>query len=194
MNGVKDAKRLATLLIQTRATGGRSQEDMALELGVSRNTISNWEKGTSRPDMLQFKNWFEILGMNPIPYVLQFFYPDKYEGAKHKAPDDLIEEAVDGLLKSLSIDAQRDILYLLYGIKGDPFAMLQLFVTHSHLPMHYRYSIANHILATYQLCSENNTLVDLDKIMPDIDHLEKAIEAGKRAAIKGNDSYNIKKE
>lgn len=193
MNNSENAKRLAKILSRTRNEVGLSQEDMALELGVSRMTVSNWEKGTSRCDMVQFFHWFEALGKNPIPYVLQFFTPDTFEDLEHSSSDERIDEAVEELLQSLSNESKRSILYLLYGIAGDPFAMLQLFVAHSHLPMEYRFSIANHICEAYKMCEANGTLKDTDKIKPDIALLEEAIEAGKDAAITGKATYQIKR-
>ena len=62
------AKRFALMFSKSRAKMKKSQEFMALGLGVSKKTIQNWENGTSSPTFFQSSEWFRILGLNPMPY------------------------------------------------------------------------------------------------------------------------------
>jgi DNA-binding XRE family transcriptional regulator len=69
------AKRFAEIWLKSRAEAGISQETMAMELEVSKKTIQNWERGLSSPSAFQVFEWFEVLGLNPIPYLLAYQYP-----------------------------------------------------------------------------------------------------------------------
>ena len=61
-------------LRELRARAGLKQETVAAALGVKQNTVSNWETGTSEPDIDTLRKLCrilnctaaEILGMEPI--------------------------------------------------------------------------------------------------------------------------------
>lgn len=61
-------------LKELRARAGLKQETVAAALGVKQNTVSNWETGTSEPDIDTLRKLCrilnctaaEILGMEPI--------------------------------------------------------------------------------------------------------------------------------
>ncbi|MBQ8495271.1 MAG: helix-turn-helix transcriptional regulator [Clostridia bacterium] len=46
-----------------RANAGLSQEQAGKKIGVSRETIGNWEKGVSFPDAIQIKTIQEVYGV-----------------------------------------------------------------------------------------------------------------------------------
>ncbi|MDD6038052.1 MAG: helix-turn-helix transcriptional regulator [bacterium] len=190
MNNIEDSKRMAKLLSEARYKVGVSQEQMAMALRVSKNTIYNFEKGTSTPDLFQFMAWYETLGLNPTSYILQYMNPYEFDGLSAEASEEQIQESLNTLLNELTPHQKRCVLYLLFGsYQGDPYAMLQLFVAHAHLPMHYRFSIANTILETYKMCEKCGDLKDTSHVMPDIETLEKAVRQGREAAINGKDGY-----
>ena len=72
MDRESKAKRFAEIWLRSRAEAGYSQEKMAMELGVSKKTIQNWERGLSFPNVFQVFEWFEVLNMNPIIYFLAY--------------------------------------------------------------------------------------------------------------------------
>ena len=61
-------KRFAEIWWKSRADAGMTQERLAVELGVSRKTIQNWESGATSPSLYQGTEWFRALGLNPLPY------------------------------------------------------------------------------------------------------------------------------
>lgn len=75
MDRASKVKRFAEIWMRSRAEAGITQETMAMELGVSKKTIQNWERGLSFPNAFQIFEWFEVLGKNPIPYMLAYQYP-----------------------------------------------------------------------------------------------------------------------
>jgi len=42
---------IAIKLLELRKSKGLSQEELAVDLDISQSTISNYEKGTSKPDI-----------------------------------------------------------------------------------------------------------------------------------------------
>ena len=56
---------LLSLLKNARQSSGLKQSDVALQLGLKGNTISNWEKGRSEPDIETFVKLCSIYKVNP---------------------------------------------------------------------------------------------------------------------------------
>lgn len=184
-------KNFSNIFAESRHDRGVSQEYMAAELGVSRKTIQNWESGISFPNSFQVSEWFRVIGLSKTPYEYKYLNSE-IRNNPNLTDEEKLELSFDNIMKELTIVQKRDILYLLTGTyQGDPHSLLQLFVAHAHLPMAYRFSIANQICETYKLCEHANMLRDTDYILPDIECLEKAIQAGRDAAIRGEDSYKL---
>lgn len=189
MGSIEDAKRLASMLLIARKKSGLSQEEMAMALGVSKNTIYNFEKGTSCPTLTQLMSWYNAAEINPTRDILHYCNPDEFFDIEEESTVDL-KDSLHALIEELSLEQQKGIMYLLCGsYRGDPLAMIQLFIAHAHLPIDYRFSIAKTICETYKLCEHAGTLRETDKIMPNIHALENAIEKGRNAAINKQDGY-----
>ena len=62
-------------LLSLRKKEGLSQESLAEKLGVTRQTISNWESGQTSPDLLQagkiseIYHWMNLLITNWVLYA-----------------------------------------------------------------------------------------------------------------------------
>jgi len=68
---------LAARLRASRRAADIDQHVMASRLGVNRNTVSNWERGLSEPNVSQFLAWAEITGQ-PVEQLI-----DGLEGAQN---------------------------------------------------------------------------------------------------------------
>lgn len=181
----------AKIFSNSRYRAGVSQETMAAELCVSRKTIQNWENGVSSPSAFQLTEWFRVLNMNPTPYLFDYLNSE-IRSDNTLTKEEKLQETFEKTMNELTVFQKRCTLYLLTGTyQGDPYAIQQLFVAYAHLPMQCRFSIANQICEMYKLCESANSLKDTQYVMPDIDALEKAIKAGRIAAINGNDWYKI---
>ena len=51
-------------LRHVRLSADRTMEEVAKDVGVSRATISNWEKGIGKPDIDQFLDFYSYCGRN----------------------------------------------------------------------------------------------------------------------------------
>ena len=189
------AKAFAETHAKVRFKEGKSQEYMAMELGVSKKTIQNWEKGISSPTFFQSLEWFRILNTNPFPYYLALTYPDKLKGLKGSDSDGKINEAFDALVETLPSSAKRAILYLFYGEHGSsPNAIIQMMLAHLHTPLRSRVTQAILIAHMYEMEKELGNLICKDNIMPDIDVLNDAIDKARISAIHHDYGYNNIKE
>lgn len=173
-----------------RVKAKRSQEYMALELGVAKKTVQNWEKGVSSPSFFQSLEWFRVLNTNPFPYYMDVLYPDKIAGVKASDSDEKIEEAFDSLIQNISINDKRALLYLYYGKHGSsPHSVIQLILAHLHLPMSLRINDACNVDTNYKIAKELDLLVCPDNIQPDLSDFKRSILLAIEASKDNRDSY-----
>jgi len=184
------AARFAQIFSRSRYDAGKSQEFMAAELGVSKKTVQNWEKGISSPSFFQGSEWFHALGLNPMPYYLAFVYPDM-NGMQGSSTDDKIVEALNSIIKQMSITDKRALLYLLFGNHGSSSKMvLQMLLAHLHTPMKDRVAHASVIAQNYEMEEKLGNIVCQGNIMPDMEALNKAIAEGKRSVMENKYGYS----
>lgn len=192
---IEKVKRFSKIWWQSRSDAGRSQEFMALGLGVSKKTIQNWEKGISSPDLFQSLEWFELLELNPTMYYLSFLYPTIYEGLSESADDEQIDAALNQLIHDLSPQEKRQLLYIMSCEHGSSwYSLLQLFTAHCHTTMQARVTTARNILENYEMEDAKRTLVCPDHIRPDLDNLHQAIYMGREAAKHNAHGYSTHSE
>ena len=179
---VDKVKRFSKIWWQSRSDAGKSQEFMALGLGVSKKTIQNWEKGISSPNLFQSLEWFELLGLNPMNYYLIFLYPFLFDGLSPTSEDEQIEAAFNQLISNFTPMEKRQLLYIITGEHGSSwYSLLQLFTAHCHNSLQARVTTASTILENYEMENYKNTLVCPEHIKPDLDNLKHAINMGKEA-------------
>lgn len=165
----------------TRNESGKSQEYMALELGVTRRTIINWEKGVSEPSVGQTIAWFKLVDKNPIPFLLQNVYPqmDRISPADEDAK---ILAALMQLINDLPAEGIRQLMYLFFGNhESSPRAVLQMVTAHLQTPMKDRIVHGQIIATNYELAMRTGTISHPDHIQPDLKCLKEEIENAKKS-------------
>lgn len=184
------ASRFSKIWWKSRADAEKSQEFMALGLGVSKKTVQNWEKGISAPDLFQGSEWFRILGLNPLPYYLAFLFPDLFGDISPNTPDEEVDLALHHLIDQATPMEKRQLLFLMAGKHGSSwYALLQMFTAHCHTSMQCRVATARIVLDNYEMQQETNELVCTDNVAPNLDILRNAIESGKSAAQQKRPGY-----
>ena len=182
--------RFSKIWWQSRADAKKSQEYMALSLGVSKKTIQNWEKGTSSPDLFQGYEWFRVLGLNPMPYYLAFLYPDTFGTPQAFDNEDAVEKALILLIRQSSAAEKKELLFLMSGHHGSSWhSLLQMFTAHCHTSMRSRVTASRVILENYEMEEKTGTLLCPQDISPDLNMLRSAISQGKNAVQNGEASY-----
>ncbi len=70
---------IAIKLLELRKSKGLSQEELAIDLSISQSTISNYEKGLSKPDvdtLKKYASYFQVA-------LSEFFTEDNYTFYNH---------------------------------------------------------------------------------------------------------------
>lgn len=175
---------VAESLRLTRNEAGISQEYMALELGVTRRTILNWENGISEPSVSQAIAWFKLANKNPIPYLLQYTYPDM-DKISPKDNDTKILTALMQIINDLPAEGVRQLMYLFFGNHGSsPRAVLHMITAHLQTPMKDRIAHGQLIATNYELAQRTGTLSKPAHIQPDFDCLLSEIKNAKLSVEK----------
>ena len=176
-------QRFARIWWSSRAAGKRSQEYMALALGISKKTVQNWEKGLSSPDMFQCLEWFRVLELNPMTYLMEFLYPEADGGAS----DDL-------LTVTLTPRQKESVKYVYTGSHGSsPTALTELMLAYIALPLEQRAALCQLTLKQYGIAVMNGTLRE-DVPAADTDLLAKAVRTAGEAVNAGKQVYQLEEE
>ena len=173
----------------TRYQSGKSQEYMALELGVTRRTIMNWENGISEPSVTQAITWFKLVKKSPIPYLLQISYPE-LDQISSKDTDAKVLASLIQIINDLPVEGVRQLMYLFFGNHGSsPRAVLQMINAHLQTPMKDRIAHGQLTATNYEIAKRTKTLTQPDHIQPDLKYLNAAIETAKDAVEKDAKEY-----
>lgn len=181
---------IAEFLRITRNESGKSQEYMALELGVTRRTILNWENGISEPSVGQTILWFKLVNKNPIPYLLQYTYPEMDKISPQDTDARILSSLVQ-LIYDLPAEGVRQLMYLFFGNHGSsPRAILQMITAHLQTPMKDRISHGQLIATNYEIAKRTNALTQPTHIQPNLEYLNAAIDTAKNAVEKKAKEYS----
>lgn len=190
MDQYEIAERFADMWRTSRAIAGKSQDYMAKALGVSKKTIQNWEDGTSSPSQIKGLEWFQVLGLQPLPFYLRVIHPEQFGGLTPNSADEEIEEALFTCLHEFTPDFRRKLLFVLLGDHGSsPIAVMDMIAAHLHTPLRDRLNVAESIRTNYQIAEANKTLVCPTHVPSDIQSLSYAIDCAKAAIITSQTRY-----
>ena len=183
-------KRFAQVWSVSRQDAGKTQEEMAKGLGISKKTVQNWENGVTFPDLFTGCEWFRVLGMNPLPYYLAYLFPEFFDSIDPEDGDETIGEALDFLVQNLTAKEKRELLYLMAGRHGSPwYSLLQLFTAHCHLSLRSRVAVATQVLEAYELEQSLGELVCTRNVAPDVTILRDSVEQAKKAVVSRTKGY-----
>lgn len=183
MTNLEIADRFAEMWRRSREDAGKSQAFMAKALGVSRATIQHWEEGVSSPSQAKGFQWFEALGLQPMPYYMELIYGISNES------DPL--EGVGSIAKDLPTEYQRKILFFLSGKHGSSVAgIIELMTAYLMLPLRDRLAIAQSIATMYRVVDAEGSAMADECIRPNMDILQRSIDCGTRAVLSGEKEYS----
>lgn len=183
--------KICDALRTTRYESKKSQEYMALELGVTRRTIMNWENGISEPTVSQAIAWFKLIDKSPIPYLLQITYPE-IDKISYRDEDARILTSLIQIINGLPAEGIRQLMYLFFGNHGSsPRAVLQMITAHLQTPMKDRIAHGQLTATNYEIAKRTDTLAQPDHIQPDLEYLNIAIEKAKEAVTNKAKEYSV---
>lgn len=186
---------VSKMLSDARYASGKSQEQMATALSVSRKTIANWESGDSFPSFPRVLDWFNVCDEPIYPYVMKYLHPDELDRMTQKKEHKDISKALHILIEELPEQYQRELLFILTGTHfSSPVGILDMMTTYLHTPLELRLNIAENIMSNYKLSKARGHLVSEENIEPCINVFGSCIEHAKEAAFTGRKTYMEKDE
>ena len=191
MEGKKLRQNLASILEQTRYDAHISQREMADRLHVSKKTIQNWESGYSEPLFSQLYMWFEVLELQPQPYLLQLLYQNEFKKNTIEFSKKDVDNALIALLPSMSLEEKKEILYLFYGSHGSsPESVMELIAAHLHTPLRNRINVSEQVITNYEIAEKMGELIHSEEALPNMNNLKKATSKARDAILHRKNSYN----
>lgn len=182
---------ICSMLTTSRHAADKSQKYMADKLGVTVNTVQNWEYGSSCINVAYFLSWFDTLGINPLHYILSNIKPSMYNENTHRNASQARTALID-YFNCIATD--EDILKLSFGIfspTGSSWrAQLDMLTAINHLPLKHRVNIGQMVLDAYVMEKSENNLVLDDLAAPNIDNLQSAINLGRKSVLDGKKGYS----
>lgn len=183
------ARKFSDIFLRSRYDAGKTQAFMAKAMNVSVKTVQNWESGITCPSQTQTFDWFVKLGVQPLPYYLDYLYPD-LKKMSADAPVEDIDKALCEVIEQLSLPMKQRLLYILSGKHGSSVAaLLELTAVYLALPLHGRIVVTDIVLSKFKLDGMSNDLHTADTMPPDIDLIVKAVERATSAMLDGKDNY-----
>lgn len=98
---------LAEKIMELRKQNGWSQEELAVKLNISRQSVSKWESGTSIPDLDKILKLSQIFGVS-TDYLLK----DEIEEIGNVEVVDVIDEDRDTQIRKVSLDEANQYMEL----------------------------------------------------------------------------------
>lgn len=177
---------LGMILAKARIGRKKSQESLALSLGVARKTIQNWENDISSPSIKQAIDYFKALGLSPLPALLEYLYPELKDQFQDKRKE------LQVLISDLPLETIDQLLNLFYGEHGSsPRAIMNLLSAHLETPMKDRVSNGSLIVKNYELAKKKHKT--LERVKVDLELLHQALQEGEEAFVKGSEAYVLTK-
>ena len=118
-----------------RQKSKKSQEELAFLLQVDVKTIRKWETGKSEPPCSKVVEWFRGVGMNPIPYLLVYAYPNDFK-LEEMQDADKIAKLYELITENLTIEDKKALVQIFSGMHGSsPSSVIQLMLAHLSNPL-----------------------------------------------------------
>ena len=181
---------MGSIMRSAREKHNVTQVEMAKAMNVSRVTVNKWENGLSLPVVDDYFKWFEILN-EPIGRVIgKYLYPNSkltgdYDISEIKAQ---LHEIIDNHLTDLEL---REVRFMLSSVYGSRYGFIQLCMANIQSMLGDRQKVANLISHNYKDAVALDKVAFPDAIQPDIEALDKAIEAGRNAYHNGETTYSL---
>lgn len=189
MNKINIRERAANIWRQSRTDAGKSQDYVAKKLRIAKRTVQNWENGISTPTLDKAVEWFEVIGLQPLPYFLNLLYGDF-----SVSNDTLTEKEIDELLikriKHCSLAAKKKLLFVLSNNHGSSVAgVIEMVTAHLHVPLKDRLNIAQDIILNYEIAESQGKLIQTDNVLPNIELLKLSFDNARNAVLNNKNEY-----
>lgn len=190
-NRLITSENLCLMLSASRCSVHKSQKHMAKALQKSLGTIQNWENGYSVPNIIDLIEWFDVLGVNPLRFILDFLYPDYFKNLDGSVDDNIVDSALQYYISNIApASDKRKLSFCIFGNTGSSWtAQLDMLTAHNHTTMRSRVNVAQTIFDNYQMEKARGELMYTDNTMPNEENLCQAIAQSKKSVYEGKQGY-----
>lgn len=180
---------VAKIFADLRARKNLSKCKMAELVNVDYKTWRSWEAGETTPSIVDFMSVFEHCNETMMRPVLNLLYPELYSAAGQDIEQ--MRRATAEFFRSEASDHMVRVWYFLHaGDHGSNILpQVEEFCAFDHLPMEYRYFIAEQIYVSYMIAMHRGELIATDEVLPDMDIWTHGLKQGQRSAFKKLQSY-----
>ena len=177
----------STIIRKARIEAGISTGVMAKALGKSERTIRNWEENTE-PTFLDMYAWFHILNKSMWTYMRSQILT--YELVEFSDEVINLRNELVKYFSTVSMPEIRKFCFLIFAKHGSNWhSLLELMIEHVCSPLSQHVISARSVMIGYQIDLNDDHISSLKEFQPDIENLNKCIEAGTRAAKAGQTSF-----
>lgn len=185
-------ERVMAILTELREKKGFSKTRMAEYLGVDKHTWIRWESGANMPSIVDMIMIYDKLGESIIGPILDMLYPTETASVMPDAVPvaQVRKEVAKYFLEGSSDHMVRVWNFLHHGLHGSEIQyQVEEFCAIDHLPMQYRYFIAQQVYVYYMMARQRKELISTDEVMPDMDVWSSGMKRSQKAAFDRLQSY-----
>ena len=189
-DGYELSERFSAMLKKARADAGKSQDNVAKKMGISKKTIQSWEDGSSYPNARRQHEFFRALDANPLPYYLQYVYSEFI--IADSSDEEQITEQIIQMIKALPLDSKKKLLYWLRGDHGgSSMCSLEFWAEYLSLELPERTAVATLSHALYITGQTTGRLIESDYMKPNSELVELGIREATESIKNGNKTYSV---
>lgn len=189
----EERKRVAHIMASARVGHNKSQEEVSKAVGCSVNTIKNWERGDSLPDIMEMIKYCWAIGINPQQALDCFVYPEMEKFSSSTSDDDVKKVFIE-MVEDMSPSEIRGLLFVRSTFNGGSWiAYLQKMLADSQTPLDMRIGVTRLIESNYKTTKAQNRLNRPNNIQPNMQILADAIERAEQSINAGKDTYTLMK-
>lgn len=173
-----------------------SMEEIGYALGVTRQTIANWEDGISIPNIIQLSEILTLFHADKLRAFQTILSPDRddsvYDGDKKFSAEELKEQITYHVNNVLDEKSLRNLYYILneeHG--GDMKAFLELCVAYLQCTFLSRQVMARTVCNHYETAKELDSITNPEDVQPDLKMIKNASKAAMEAVKQGQSSYTL---
>lgn len=171
---------IASILIDLRVKNDLSKTKMAEFLGIDKHTWIRWERCENTPALEDLIMICDKLGEDILPHIMDILYPDdprdQISAYRKRAAMHYLEHATAHNIRVwnfintfLSEDEQE--------------AQIEEFCAINHLPLEYRWFLAEQVYLYYTKALKSNELQHTSEAMPDMDIFVQGLKRTQKAAF-----------
>ena len=170
---------ISGLLMQLRQKKGLSKAKMADALGIDKHTWIRWESGASAPSIADLVMVYETMEEPILRPMIDILYP--HEDDYHESTTAARKSIAEYILDKAPDRTIRMYRYMMERPEADQ--QLEEFCALNHLPLHYRFFVAQQIYVYYQMARQHGELIYTDTHMPDLDIFASGMKRVQKAAF-----------